>query len=180
VLGLVHVKQAFGVPPGERDGTPVRGLVQDAEIVPESLDGDDLLVRLRAGLQMAVVMDEYGGTAGIVTLEDLIEEIVGDVRDEHDRAEQARVRPLGRGSWMVSGLLRADEIDEATGFRMPEGEYETLAGLVLERLGRIPDVGDDVSVEGWRLTVMRRDRNRVAELRLARLAPARTEEAARG
>jgi CBS domain containing-hemolysin-like protein len=180
VLGLVHVKQAFGVPPGERDGTPVRGLVQDAEIVPESLDGDDLLVRLRAGLQMAVVMDEYGGTAGIVTLEDLIEEIVGDVRDEHDRAEQARVRPLGRGSWMVSGLLRADEIDEATGFRMPEGEYETLAGLVLERLGRIPDVGDDVSVEGWRLTVMRRDRNRVAELRLARLAPARTQEAARG
>jgi CBS domain containing-hemolysin-like protein len=81
---------------------------------------------------------------------------------------------------MVSGLLRADEIDEATGFRMPEGEYETLAGLVLERLGRIPDVGDDVSVEGWRLTVMRRDRNRVAELRLARLAPARTQEAARG
>ncbi|MCW0216608.1 MAG: hemolysin family protein [Pseudonocardia sp.] len=179
MLGLVHVKQAFGVPPDERDRTPVRGLVQDAEIVPESLDGDDLLVRLRgSGLQMAVVMDEYGGTAGIVTLEDLIEEIVGDVRDEHDRAEQPQVRPLGRDSWMVSGLLRADEIAEATGFHMPDGEYETLAGLVLDRLGRIPEVGDDVSVEGWRLTVMRRDRNRIAELRLARLAPA--QEATHG
>jgi CBS domain containing-hemolysin-like protein len=117
---------------------------------------------------MAVVVDEYGGTAGIVTLEDLVEEIVGDVRDEHDRAEQASVRRLGRGSWLVSGLLRADEVSEATGFAMPEGSYETLAGLVLARLGRIPDVGDDVTVDGWRLTVMRRDRNRIAELRVAR------------
>ncbi|MFR9806940.1 hemolysin family protein [Pseudonocardia sp. RS010] len=172
VLGLVHVKQAFVVDPGARGRTPVRELVQPAEIVPASLDGDELLSRLReSGLQTAVVVDEYGGTAGLVTLEDLIEEIVGDVRDEHDRAEQARVRPLGRDSWLVSGLMRADEVDEATGFHMPEGDYETLAGLVLERLGRIPDVGDDVTVDGWRVTVMRRDRNRVAELRLARLAP---------
>ncbi|GAA4678695.1 hemolysin family protein [Pseudonocardia yuanmonensis] len=172
VLGLVHVKQAFGVEPGARASTPVRELVQPAEIVPASLDGDELLSRLReSGLQTAVVVDEYGGTAGLVTLEDLIEEIVGDVRDEHDRAEQARVRPLGRDSWLVSGLMRGDEVVEATGFHMPEGDYETLAGMVLEKLGRIPDVGDDVSVDGWRVTVMRRDRNRVAELRLARLAP---------
>jgi CBS domain containing-hemolysin-like protein len=171
VLGLVHVKQAFGVVPEERGTTPVRSLAQPAETVPVSLDGDELLSRLReSGLQTAVVVDEYGGTAGLVTLEDLIEEIVGDVRDEHDRAEQANVRPLGRDSWLVSGLMRADEVAEGTGFRMPEGEYETLAGLVLERLGRIPDVGDDATVEGWRITVMRRDRNRVAELRLARPA----------
>jgi CBS domain containing-hemolysin-like protein len=178
VLGLVHVKQAFGVEPRARASTPVRDLVQAAEIVPASLDGDELLSRLReSGLQTAVVVDEYGGTAGLVTLEDLIEEIVGDVRDEHDRAEQARVRPLGRDSWLVSGLMRADEVVEATGFHMPEGDYETLAGMVLEKLGRIPDVGDDVSVDGWRVTVMRRDRNRVAELRLARPAP---EAVARG
>ncbi|GAA4538355.1 hemolysin family protein [Pseudonocardia xishanensis] len=171
VLGLVHLKQAFGVPPEERATTPVRALVRSAETVPASLDGDELLSRLReSGLQTAVVVDEYGGTAGLVTLEDLIEEIVGDVRDEHDRAEQAGVRPLGRDSWLVSGLMRADEVNEATGFRMPAGEYETLAGLVLERLGVIPEVGDDVTVDGWRITVMRRDRNRVAELRLARLA----------
>ncbi|AEA25363.1 hemolysin family protein [Pseudonocardia benzenivorans] len=175
VLGLVHVKQAFGIPAAERVHTVVRDLVQQAPTVPESLDGDALLTRLRtAGLQMAVVVDEYGGTAGLVTLEDLVEEIVGDVRDEHDRAEQPTVRPLGRDSWVVSGLLRADEVADATGFDMPEGDYETLAGLVLARLGRIPDVGDDLVVDGWRLTVMRRDRHRIAELRLAR-RPAEAE-----
>jgi CBS domain containing-hemolysin-like protein len=159
--------------------------VQQVPTVPASLDGDELLTRLRSsGLQLAIVVDEYGGTAGIVTLEDLVEEIVGDVRDEHDRAEQARVRPLGRGSWLVSGLLRDDEVADATGFAMPRGEYETLAGLVLARLGRIPDVGDEIAVDGWRLTVMRRDRNRVAELRLARLGAdeplSAREEAGRG
>jgi CBS domain containing-hemolysin-like protein len=174
VLGVVHVKQAFGVPAADRGRTRLREHVQPVPTVPESLDGDALLTELRqSGLQVAVVVDEYGGTAGIVTLEDLVEEIVGDVRDEHDRPEQARVRRLGRDSWLVSGLLRADEVAEATGFPVPEGDYETLAGLVLARLGRIPDVGDELSVEGWRLTVMRRDRNRIAELRLARAdAPA--------
>jgi CBS domain containing-hemolysin-like protein len=147
----------------------LRELVQPVPTVPASLDGDELLTRLRSsGLQLAVVVDEYGGTAGIVTLEDLVEEIVGDVRDEHDRAEQAQVRPLGRDSWLVSGLLRDDEVADATGFKIPPGEYETLAGFVLARLGRIPDVGEELAVDGWRLTVMRRDRNRVAELRLAR------------
>ncbi|NMH98140.1 hemolysin family protein [Pseudonocardia acidicola] len=176
VLGLVHVKQAFGVPAEERETTPVRDIAQPAPTVPESLDGDELLSRLRdSGLQTAMVVDEYGGTAGLVTLEDLVEEIVGDVRDEHDRAEQARIRPLGRDSWLVSGLLRGDEVADATGFIMPPGDYETLAGLVLSRLGRIPDVGDDVNVGDWRLTVMRRDRNRVAELRLARRDQAEAE-----
>jgi CBS domain containing-hemolysin-like protein len=116
------------------------------------------------------VVDEYGGTAGLVTLEDLIEEIVGDVRDEHDRRETAPVRPLGPNNWMVSGLLRDDEVEEATGFEMPEGEYETLAGMVVAHLGRIPDVGDEVRVDGWRITVMGMDRHRVAELRLTRPA----------
>jgi CBS domain containing-hemolysin-like protein len=165
----VHVKQAFGVAPEDRGRVAVRDLVQEVPIVPGSLDGDDLLTRLRSsGLQLAIVVDEYSGIAGIVTLEDLVEEIVGDVRDEHDRAEQARVRPLGRDSWLVSGLLRDDEVADATGFEIPPGEYETLAGFVLARLGRIPDVGEEIAVDGWRLTVMRRERNRIAELRLAR------------
>ncbi|TQM45485.1 hemolysin family protein [Pseudonocardia cypriaca] len=169
VLGVVHVKQAFGIDPADRGSAKVGELVQEVPTVPGSLDGDELLTRLRSsGLQLAVVVDEYGGTAGIVTLEDLVEEIVGDVRDEHDRAEQSTVRPLGRDSWVVSGLLRGDEVADAIGFQMPPGAYETLAGLVLTRLGRIPDVGEEVTVDGWRLTVLRRDRNRVAELRLAR------------
>jgi CBS domain containing-hemolysin-like protein len=172
LLGVVHVKQAYGLSTAERAATRLRELARPVPTVPASLDGDALLVSLReSGLQLAVVVDEYGGTAGIVTLEDLVEEIVGDVRDEHDRGEQARVRPLGGGNWLVSGLLRDDEVLDATGFAMPAGDYETLAGLVLARLGRIPDVGDDVAVDGWRLTVVRRDRNRVAELRLAAPEP---------
>ncbi len=168
IRGAVHVKQAFTVPAGQRDVTTVGSLVRSVPTVPASLDGDALLDRLRRqGLQLAIVVDEYGGTAGIVTLEDLVEEIVGDVRDEHDRMEVPQVRPLGEDSWMISGLLRDDEVAEATGFAMPDGDYETVAGLVLDRLGRIPDVGDEVGVDGWRLTVMRMDRHRVADLRLA-------------
>ncbi|RSM91765.1 HlyC/CorC family transporter [Kibdelosporangium aridum] len=175
VVGVVHVKQVFGVPQDQRATTEMAKLASAVPTVPESLDGDTLLDRLRgSGLQLAIVVDEYGGTAGIVTLEDLIEEIVGDVRDEHDRGEVSPVRPLGRDSWMVSGLLRDDELAEATGFRMPQGEYETLAGLVLSRLGRIPEVNDEVIVDGWRITVMRMDRHRVAELRVTRMADQET------
>jgi CBS domain containing-hemolysin-like protein len=172
VLGVVHVKQAFAVPAAARATTALREHVQPVPTVPQSLDGDALMTTLRgAGLQLAVVVDEYGGVAGIVTLEDVLEEIVGDVQDEHDKHDDDHacgVRPSGRDTWLVSGLLRTDEVNDATGFAAPPGDYETLAGLVLSRLGRIPDVGDDLEVDGWRLTVVRRERNRVAELRLHR------------
>jgi CBS domain containing-hemolysin-like protein len=171
VLGVVHVKQAFAVPARARAAIPLHAHVHPVPTVPQSLDGDALMTTLRgSGLQLAVVVDEYGGVAGIVTLEDVLEEIVGDVRDEHDRPDDTTqgVRPCGRDSWLVSGLLRGDEVHDAVGFDVPPGAYETLAGLVLARLGRIPDVDDEVVVEGWRLVVVRRDGNRVAELRLHR------------
>lgn len=169
VRGVVHVKQAFGIPGDEWGTTDVGSLARPVPTVPETLDGDALLNRLRSsGLQMAVVVDEYGGTAGIVTLEDVVEEIIGDVRDEHDRRETAAVRPLSRDSWIVSGLLRGDELQDATGFAMPDGDYETVAGLVLADLGRIPKIGDQVEYGRWRLTVLHMDRNRIAELRLHR------------
>jgi CBS domain containing-hemolysin-like protein len=177
VRGVVHVKQVFGVPRERRATTRVSELALPVLTVPESLNGDSLLERLRgSGLQVAVVVDEYGGTAGLVTLEDLVEEIVGDVRDEHDQAEASPVRPLGQDNWMVSGLLRDDEVAEATGFRVPDGDYETLAGFVLSRLGRIPEVNDEIQVDGWRVTVMRMDHHRVAELRLTRVAKPSAEE----
>ncbi|HTI24612.1 MAG TPA: hemolysin family protein, partial [Kutzneria sp.] len=170
VRGVVHVKQVFGVPVAQRGTTPMSALMRPVPTVPESLEADALLERLGSGLQIAIVVDEYGGTAGLVTMEDLVEEIIGDVRDEHDRREKAPVRPLGKDSWMVSGLLREDEVAEATGFRMPDGDYETLAGLVLTRLGEIPDVGDELRVDGWRITVMAMDRHRIAELRVAKVS----------
>ncbi|HEU5475239.1 MAG TPA: hemolysin family protein [Actinophytocola sp.] len=173
VRGVVHVKQVFGVPLDQRGTTRVAAVARPVLTVPESLNGDALLDRLRgSSLQIALVVDEYGGTAGLVTLEDLVEEIVGDVRDEHDRRETSPVRAVGTDSWIVSGLLRDDEVAEATGFRMPEGDYETLAGLVLARLGRIPEVDDEVQVDGWRITVLRMDKHRIAELRVVRTAEA--------
>jgi CBS domain containing-hemolysin-like protein len=171
VRGMVHVKQTFALPVESRARTRVSALLRPVPTVPETLPADALLDRLRdSGLQTALVVDEYGGTAGLVTLEDLVEEIVGDVRDEHDRGETPPVRSLGKDSWLVSGLLRADEVLEATGFRMPEGEYETVAGMLVARIGKIPEVGDEARIDGWRVTVMRMDRHRAAELRLFRVS----------
>ncbi|MBF6064312.1 HlyC/CorC family transporter [Nocardia terpenica] len=142
-LGVVHVKQAFLFPAGQRRTIRLRDLAHAVPIVPASLDGDEVLERVRAdGMQVALVVDEYGGTAGMVTMEDIIEEILGDVRDEHDE-EELVVRRTAAG-WNCSGLLRIDEISRATGYDAPEGEYETLGGLVLTELGRIPDVGDEI------------------------------------
>ncbi|ASR36455.1 hypothetical protein BAY61_17200 [Prauserella marina] len=165
VQGAVHVKQAFTVPSPDREKTRVGSVMRPVPTVPESLPGDALLDRLRdSRFQLALVVDEYGGTAGLVTLEDVVEEIIGDVRDEHDDREEPASQQLSADSWLVSGQLRDDEVLDVTGFRMPEGDYETIAGLVLERLGKIPDVGDAIDIDGWRLVVAGMDRHRIAEV----------------
>lgn len=169
VQGAVHVKQAFTVRAEQRRSTGIGSVMRPVPTVPESLPGDALLDRLRASrFQLAIVVDEYGGSAGLVTLEDVVEEIIGDVRDEHDDREEAVSQQLGADSWVVSGQLRGDEVADITGFAMPEGDYETIAGLILERLGRIPDVDDAVDIDGWRLTVAEMDRHRVADVRVER------------
>jgi CBS domain containing-hemolysin-like protein len=142
-LGVVHIKQVFRYPVAQRGTIRLRTVARPVPIVPASLDGDTVLERVRSdGMQVALVVDEYGGTAGLVTMEDIIEEILGDVRDEHDE-EELDVRRTATG-WNCSGLLRVDEVSRTTGYHAPEGEYETLGGLVLTRLGRIPIVGDRV------------------------------------
>lgn len=143
VIGSIHVKQAVAVPRAERGSTRVREVMVPATVVPESLRLDPLLALLRGeGFQMAIVSDEYGGTAGVVTLEDVVEEIVGDIADEHDRSG-ARMRQRPDGSWILSGLLRPDEVRDATGLALPEHEdYDTVAGLLVQALGRIPSRGD--------------------------------------
>jgi CBS domain containing-hemolysin-like protein len=148
VVGSVHVKQAVAVPRGSRTSTQVREVMVPATVVPESLRLDPLLALLRGeGFQMAVVSDEYGGTAGVVTLEDVVEEIVGDISDEHDRFG-SRLRRRPDGSWIVSGLMRPDEVRDATGLDLPEDEsYDTVAGLLVKVLGRIPERGDQAVVE---------------------------------
>jgi CBS domain containing-hemolysin-like protein len=168
VRGAVHVKQAFAVPAADRAKVPIGSVMRPVPTVPESLPGDDLLNRLRdSRFQLAIVVDEYGGTAGLVTLEDVVEEIIGDVRDEHDDREAPASQQVGTDSWLVSGQLRPDEVTDVTGFRMPDGDYETIAGLILERLGKIPAEGDAAEVDGWRLTVTTMDKRRVAEVEVA-------------
>ncbi len=147
VVGAVHVKNAVGVDVDTRDTTRVRSIMVAATAVPETLRLDPLLTLLRGeGFAMAVVVDEYGGTAGVVTLEDVVEEIVGDIADEHDPLG-ARVRRRRDGSWSVSGLLRPDEVASATAIALPEHEdYDTVAGLFLLHWGQMPEQGDQVVV----------------------------------
>jgi CBS domain containing-hemolysin-like protein len=148
VLGIVHVKQAVSVEPDRRRSVRLTEIADTATTVPDSLELDPLLTILRdQGMQMAVVVDEYGGTDGVVTLEDLVEEIVGDIADEHDRLS-TRSRHRRDGTWSLSGLLRPDEVEEQTGIALPESEdYETIAGLINAELGRLAERDDVVTIE---------------------------------
>jgi len=147
VVGTVHVKHAVALPVHERATTRIKHIMAKPIVVPDSLRLDPLLQILREdGFQMAIVLDEYGGQAGIVTLEDVIEEIVGDIADEHDRLG-ARARQRRDGTWSLSGLLRPDEVVDLTGIELPGHEdYDTIAGLVLRTLGRVPETEDVAEV----------------------------------
>ncbi len=175
-VGIVHIKHAMAVEAASRDRTSISAVMADPVVVPASLELDPFLEILReGGLQMALVADEYGNVDGIVTLEDLVEEIVGEVRDEYDPDDDT-VRRESDGAWTLSGLLRPDEIAEATGVALPEDEeYETLGGLISTLLERIPETGSTLELdardrEGDRLlahlTVIAMDDLRVDRVRL--------------
>ncbi|MCG7285633.1 hemolysin family protein [Cellulomonas sp. ACRRI] len=181
IVGLVHLRRAIAVPYERRDEVPAAALMVDAPRVPETVHLGPLLVELREhGLQMAVVVDEYGGTSGVVTLEDVVEELVGDVADEHDRRRTAASR-RSDGAWVVSGLLRPDELTETTGLVVPEdGPYETLGGLVMAALGRVPEAGDEVLAGDVLLRVETMARRRVERVLVRPAhAPAGAEGSAR-
>lgn len=165
VVGIVHIKQAVAVPRHRRADVPVSALQSEAVRVPETMKLDDLLGELRGrGYQMAVVVDEYGGTAGVATLEDLVEELVGEVADEHDRTRAGVVR--SQDSLTFPGMLRPDEVLERAGIVVPsDGPYETVAGFVMSELGRLPVVGDVVTIDAGELRVERLDGRRIDRLR---------------
>ena len=175
VLGIVHVKNALAVPGEKRADVPVSALMSPPLRVPETMPLDNLLTELRGrGFQLAIVVDEYGGTAGIATLEDLVEELVGEVADEHDRS-RAGVITSGE-NLTFPGSLRPDELAERTGVSVPEdGPYETVAGYVMKELGRLPEVGDEVAVDGGTLKVVRLDGRRIDRLRFTPI-PSAVEE----
>lgn len=170
VVGIAHIKDVLAVPAERRPRHTIAELLREPLLVPETLTVDKLLDRLSGGNTMAVVIDEYGGTAGVVTLEDIVEEVVGEVRDEHDPHETSDLAPVGedaegRKLWSADGAARADQVRTA-GLRMPEGPYETLAGLVATELGRIPAEGDLIELDGWRLEVVDVTRRRAARVLL--------------
>ncbi|WP_277049894.1 hemolysin family protein [Ruania albidiflava] len=177
VVGIVQLRRAIGVPHERRAEVPVGALMDEAPQVPETARLAPLLVSLRNGLQMAVVVDEFGGTSGVVTLEDVVEELVGEVADEHDRRRRD-VRAGPEESWLVPGTVRPDELVLRTGLRVPdEAAYETLGGLVMTALGRMPQVGDEVEVPGVLLRVETMDGRRVDTLRVRALPRVEPEEA---
>jgi CBS domain containing-hemolysin-like protein len=178
IVGVVHVKNAFAVPADRWDEVTASELMTPALRVPESVGTDALLGQLRAeGLQIAIVADEYGGTAGIVTLEDLVEELVGELEDEHDRVRPGAVR-YGR-SVVFPAAWRPDELFDRAGVRVPEDEdYETVGGFIAEQLDRIPEPGDAVELEGGTLRVERVVGQRLDRLRFIPADPAVTGEPA--
>lgn len=187
VTGVVGVTQALGVQPEDRAATPVGAIARDPVYVPETLDLDGVLEALHAADgEMAIVVDEYGGTDGLVTLEDLAEELVGEIADEHDiepaayeitvpgvtvpaGAAEAGSQAIAEArDILVDGVVHGDELAEVTGFRLPEGPYETLAGFIMARLGHIPTRGETVEEHGWIFTVVAVERRRIAEVRVTR------------
>ncbi|MEU9955789.1 hemolysin family protein [Streptomyces sp. NPDC050982] len=188
VVGSVHIRDVLALEPDKRAVTPVTELATAPLLVPDSLPADRLLERMRRARTMAVVIDEYGGTAGVATVEDIVEEVVGEVRDEHDPVEVPDLLPApasadGRAVWEADGGVRIDEL-AGIGLRAPEGPYETVAGLVATRLARIPAEGDALDLDGWRLDVLdvehhRADRVRITEPAADESAAESTRDAAR-
>jgi CBS domain containing-hemolysin-like protein len=198
VVGVVGLIDALRVPVGGRHNTPVRTVAREPVLVPDSLDLDGVLAALQgAGADIAIVVDEYGGTDGVVSVEDLVEELVGDIADEHDVIEpilgplapapEADGHHAGAGgaevtvgpeehAWLVDGVLREDELADVTGFRLPEGPYETLAGFLMDRLGHIPVDGETVVEAGWEFTVVEVARRRVEQVRVVAPEPEPEEE----
>jgi CBS domain containing-hemolysin-like protein len=173
IRGLVHVKKAVAVPWDRRAKLEAGAIMTDVLRVPETIHLDALLAELREGnLQLAVVLDEYGGTAGITTLEDLVEEIVGEVADEHDKVRPGLLQSAS-GDWYFPGLLRPDELfEQLPGLAVPdEAAYETVGGYVMSQLGRIAAVGDTVPVGGGTLSVTRMDGRRIERICFHPIAP---------
>jgi len=170
IVGFVFIKDLMRLPPEQAGDTPVTNLVRPAHVVPETKKVSDLLREFqRHQLQIAIVVDEYGGTAGLVTLEDLLEEIVGEIRDEYDVETEPVVDEPG-GSYLVTGKADVHTVAEHLGLEIePEG-FETFAGYVLARIGRVPATGERFEVDGLDVEVLNAERRRVHRLRVRRLA----------
>ena len=166
IIGVVHVKSVYRLSPEERNTTLVSEIMREILAVPETRKLEEILSDMRDNrTQMAVVIDEHGATAGIITLEDLLEEILGEIKDEYD-SDLTSAEFENPGSFLVAGRLNFEEVFDATGFRIPEGPYETLAGFVLERLGHLAEPRERVVEKDWIIEVVEVRRRRIITLRV--------------
>jgi putative hemolysin len=177
VIGFLHVRDLM-VPPNNARGLRVADVAREVKMLPASKRVLPAMSEMRReGHHMAIVVDEYGGTAGIVTLEDLIEEVIGDIRDEYD-VDGGDPLEFRGGEVEADGMLHLDEVRTVTGVSLPEGPYETLAGYVMATLGHVPRPGEAVEIDGHRLEVTELDGRRVARVRVTPLEPTELEESA--
>lgn len=172
VLGTVHVKDLLHVDDEDDATISVGEIARPALVVPEVAAVRTVLDALRTeSTEMAIIVDEYGAPAGIVTLEDLVEELVGEIGDEYDEEDDfAPIQQISPGLWRLAGTVRVDEVERATGIALPDGEnFETVAGLMLERLQRVPEVGDRIHINDSELVVASMDHWSIEEIELAPL-----------
>ncbi|MEU4608529.1 hemolysin family protein [Kribbella sp. NPDC023972] len=171
IVGFVHVRDLFDPAVASRS-VRVGDLAREVLLLPDTAKLLPTLTEMRRrSTHLAIVLDEYGGTAGIVTLEDLVEELIGDIKDEYDE-QQVETTRLRSGDIEVDGLLNLDDFADETGVELPDGPYETVGGFLAARLGRVPAEGDEAPVDGHLLTVTKMDGRRVARVRLHRVRPA--------
>jgi CBS domain containing-hemolysin-like protein len=169
VVGILHVRDLVRAWEEKRDSDPITNYVRPAFFVPEVLSVADLLAEMRTRTHIALAVDEYGGIAGLVTLEDVLEEIVGDIRDEHD-LEEALVLKQPDGSWLVSGSAHVEQLNAFFDIELEgQREFDTVGGLVVSTLGRVPDEGETLEIHGLGIEVVKADPRRVYRVRIRRL-----------
>ncbi len=166
IIGITYTKDLVRAERVGKAGQPVRDSMRPAKFIPESKEVSDLLREMQEEkFHLAIVVDEYGGTAGLITLEDLLEELVGDIVDEFD-VEEPTVERCEDGSVLVSALYSVDDADELLGAELPRGTWDTVGGLMLDLVGRVPDPGDTVEVDGFRLTAVDVRGRRIGRVRI--------------
>lgn len=170
ILGLLYAKDLLGVWREGNRAVSLRDYLRPAYYVPEAKKADELLAELQAKrIHMAIVVDEYGGVAGLVTLEDIVEEIVGEIRDEYDQAEEMVYQAINDDEYLFQGRIDLDDFNEIMGTQLPNSEADTLSGLIYSRIGRVPAAGDYIQIEGLQLTVEQVSGQRIRKVRAQRL-----------
>ena len=170
ILGLLYAKDLLGIWKEGKQEISLSEYLRPAYFVPEAKKVDELLAELQAKrIHMAIVVDEYGGVAGLVTLEDIVEEIVGEIRDEYDQAEELLFQAINNDEYLFQGRIDLDDFNDIMGTNLPHSEADTLSGLIYSRIGRVPAAGDFVRIEDLKLTVEQISGQRIRKVRAQRL-----------